>query len=115
MDFDCKGDSEKETYESAKEIIKLFKLYRETFEDFPWIRGIYIIGLNGNNICEAQGVYSLHKDIDSISTINRILEKPRELHIIPNNEIDYARKMQYLEVISLGKLLKYPQQIRSLG
>lgn len=111
----AKGDSEKETYESAKEIIKLFKLYRETFEDFPWIRGIYIIGFNGNNICEAQGVYSLHKDIDSISTINRILEKPRELHIIPNNEIDYARKMQYLEVISLGKTIKIPTTNQVIG
>ena len=100
-------------YESAKEIIKLFKLYRDTFEDYQWIRGIYIIGFNGNNICEAQGVYSLHKDINTISTINKIIEKPKELHIIPNSEIDYARKMKYEEVIPLAKPLKSQPPIRS--
>ena len=70
-------------YESAKEIIKLFKLYRDTFEDYQWIRGIYIIGFNGNNICEAQGVYSLHKDINTISTINKIIENPKNCISFP--------------------------------
>lgn len=102
-------------YESAKEIIKLFKLYRDTFEDYQWIRGIYIIGFNGNNICEAQGVYSLHKDINTISTINKIIEKPKELHIIPNSEIDYARKMKYEEVISLGKTIEIPTTNQIIG
>lgn len=102
-------------YQSAKEIIKLFKLYRDTFEDYEWIRGIYIIGFNGNNICEAQGVYSLHKDIESISTINKILEKPKELHIIPNNVIDYARETKFMEVISLGKTIEIPTTNQVIG
>ncbi|MGI6778511.1 MAG: sensor histidine kinase [Acetivibrionales bacterium] len=110
-----KDDSGDKTYESAKEIIKLFKLYRDTFDDYQWIKGIYIIGFNGNNISEAQGVYKLHKDIDSISTVNRILSEPNKTHIIPNTEIDYARKLKYQDVISLGTVIVIPTTNHVVG
>lgn len=103
------------TYASAKEIIKLFKLYRDTFDDYQWIKGIYVIGFNGNNISEAQGVYSLHTNIDSISTINKILQQPSELHIIPNSKIDYASKMKYEDVISLGTAIEIPTTNQVIG
>lgn len=110
-----KDDTGDITYESAKEITKLFKLYRDTFDDYQWIKGIYVIGFNGNNISEAQGVYSLHTDIDSISTIDKILQDPRELHIIPNSKIDYASKMKYEDVISLGTAIKIPTTNQVIG
>lgn len=102
-------------YQGAKEIIKLFKLYRDTFEDYEWIRGIYIIGFNGNNICESHGLYTLHKDWESISTINKILERPKELHIIPNSNIDYAREPMKMDVISLGKTIEIPTTNQVIG
>ncbi|NLB51078.1 MAG: hypothetical protein GX809_05805, partial [Clostridiaceae bacterium] len=103
------------TYESAKDIGKLFKLYRDTFDDYQWIKGIYIIGFNGNNISEAQGVYKLGKDLDSISTVNKILSKPDELLIIPNSHIDYARDQFEEEVISLGTTVVIPTTNQVIG
>ena len=107
--------SETSRYESAKNMIKVFKVYRDTFKDNTWIKGIYIIGLNGNNICERQGVYTLNKDIKSISTIKKILSAPDKKHIILNQHIDYSREETYGNVVSLGTGIIKPVTHELLG
>lgn len=108
-------NSEKTIYENAKKIIKVFKIYRDTFEDNTWIKGVYIIGLNGCNICENQGVYKLSKDIESIDTVNKILSAPGKNHIILNQNIDYSTQEAYGNVVSLGTAIVRPVTHELLG
>ena len=108
-------NSEIHKYESAKEVNKVFKLYKGTFEKDQWIKGVYIIGLDGKNICDRQGVYRLPKDLDSISTVNTILSSPRENHIILNQRVDYSREEKYGDVVSLGTGILRPVTRELLG
>jgi len=97
-----RSENENDRYESAKQIINLFKLFRSIHEFDKQIMGIYILGLNGNNISEREGVYKLNRDIYSIDTVRTILKEPREVHIIPNHQVDYSGRKFYEDVISVG-------------
>ena len=104
-----------ETYKNAKEINKLFKMYRDTFDDYQWLKGVYIIGFNGNNISEAQGVYRLQKDMIDIETIQKVLSRPEDLHIIPHKLTDYGGETKEEAVISLGRTIEIPTTNQVIG
>lgn len=91
-----------EKYESAKKIGELFKQFRKIQEFDKQIKGISIIGMDGNSISEREGVYTLKKDIRAIEAINIILEQPREIHIIPTQKVEYTDRELYSGVISVG-------------
>lgn len=107
--------SEESTYRSALAIIDLFQLFREIYEFDTKIKGIYILGFNGNNISEQEGRYSLPENVESIETVQRILSRPGEVMYIPNSEIDYAGTPSYKDVISVGKAIIRPSTREILG
>ncbi len=107
--------SEESTYRSALAIIDLFQLFREIYEFDTKIKGIYILGFNGNNISEQEGRYSLSENVESIETVQRILSRPGEVMYIPNSEIDYAGTPSYKDVISVGKAIIRPSTREILG
>lgn len=115
--------TEEKTYRSALEIIRLFKLFREIYEFDTYIKGIYIIGISGNNISERVGRYMLHKDFGSIETIAKILKNPGKIRYIPNSVADYGDEApdnpegdgsmnngggKHADVISVGKAIIRP-------
>ena len=107
--------SEESTYRAALELIGLFKLFREIYEFDTLIKGIYILGFNGNNISEQEGRFSLVGDIAAIPTVKRILSQPGEVFYIPTREIDYADSPGYSDVVSVGKAIVRPSTRDVLG
>ncbi len=107
--------SEEKTYRSALEIIGLFKLFRDIYEFDTMIKGIYILGFNGNNINERDGRYTLKKNIHELETVKRILSKPGEATYVPNRTIDYAPENIYTNVISVGKAIIRPSTRDIMG
>lgn len=102
-------------YENAKRVNVVFQLFEDAFESDQRIKGVYIIGLNGNNICNRQGVYYLNKDMMSINTVNTILSDPHRNHIFLNKHIDYSREELYSNVVSLGTGIVRPVTHELLG
>lgn len=102
-------------YENAKKVNVVFKVFKDTFESDKQIKGIYIIGLNGNNISDRQGVYNLSENIKSINTVNTILTEPNRKHIFLNQHIDYSRDNLYANVVSLGTGIIRPVTNELLG
>ena len=93
----------------------MFQLFKDTYDSDKRIKGVYIIGLNGNNIGNRQGVYNLRKDIKSINTVNTILKEPHKKHILLNQHIDYSREELYGDVVSLGTGIIRPVTHEVLG
>ena len=107
--------SEQTTYRSALEIISLFKLFREIYEFDTLIRGIHILGSNGNNISEAEGRFRLQQDLGTLPTVRRILARPGEVSYIPNPELDYSPSRPYRDVISVGRAIVRPSTRELMG
>lgn len=97
--------TEERTYQSALEIIGLFKLFRSIYEFDEQIKGIYILGFNGNNISEAEGRFSLDMELDEIPTVRRILSNPGEVFYTPNYRSDFTHSNLYEDVISVGRAI----------
>lgn len=102
-------------YENAKKVNVVFKVFKDTFESDKQIKGIYIIGLNGNNIGDRQGVYNLSEDIELINTVSTILTEPHKKHIFLNQHIDYSGEDLYSNVVSLGTGIIRPVTNELLG
>lgn len=107
--------SEDSTYRAALELIGLFKLFRDIYEFDTTIKGIYILGFNGNNISEQVGRFHLGRSLSSIPTVSRILSRAGEVCYIPNQNIDYAEDPGYGNVISVGKAIVRPSTRDILG
>jgi len=107
--------NEQSTYRSALEIIALFKLFREIYEFDTLIRGIHILGANGNNISEAEGRFRLERDLSTLPTVRRILARPGEVSYIPNQELDYSPARPYRDVISVGRAIVRPSTRELMG
>lgn len=97
--------SEERTYKSALEIIGLFKLFRSIYEFDEQIKGIYILGFNGNNISEAEGRFTLDRELEEIPTVRRILSSPGEVFYTPNYHTDFTSSNLYEDVISVGRTI----------
>jgi two-component system sensor histidine kinase YesM len=107
--------SEEGTYRAALEIIGLFKLFREIYEFDTQIRGIYILGFNGNNISEAEGRFRLEGELSALPTVRRILARPGEIAFIPNSQIDYSPSRPHRDVVSVGRAIVRPSTRDLMG
>ena len=106
--------SEEGTYRSALEIIQLFKLFRGIYDYGGRVRGIHILGFNGNHISEREGRFTLDRRVQDLPTVRRILRHPGEVVHIPNEEVDHART-GYRDVISVGRAIIRPATREVLG
>jgi len=95
------GDS----YYEAKEILELFRQYRNSFKFSQSIKGIYIIGSDGKCISEKAGVYLLENKPQDSETYNEIIHNPGENQIIPSHTPDYGEFESKDEVISIGSTI----------
>ncbi len=107
--------SEERTYRLALQIIDLFKLFRNIYEFDERIKGIYILGFNGNNISEREGRFRLNREITSIPTVHRILSRPGEVFYVHNGEVDYSADPIYRDVISVGRAIVRPVTHEVMG
>ncbi len=110
-----RAQTEEETYRTALEIIGLFKLFRNIYEFDARIKGIYILGFNGNNISEQDGRYWLPGSLTGISTVRTILSRPGTVFYLPNERTDYSPSDSYRNVISVGTAIVRPVTRDVLG
>ncbi|HEY0827663.1 MAG TPA: sensor histidine kinase [Bacilli bacterium] len=72
-----------ETYEDAKDILKTFSLYRETYKFNNSILNISIVNMYGKGISERKGVFQLTEDPLKNPHFVSLLNNPEETLIIP--------------------------------
>jgi len=107
--------SEESTYRLSLEIIDLFNLFREIYEFDSRIKGIHILGFNGNNIGEQEGRYELDENLSDIQTVQTAMKRPGEVYLIPNKTIDYAGIESYEDVISITRIIVRPVTRELMG
>ena len=107
--------TEESTFRTSLELIELFGLFRNIYEFDTTIKGIYILGFNGNNISEQQGRFVLDRDLRSLPTIATILSAPGEVFRIPHSSVEYADSPGYTDVVSVGKAIVRPLTRDVLG
>lgn len=95
-------------------IIELFKTYRNVFTE-EYIKGIYLLGLDGNHICESKGKFKLDKNILMLESVKTILEQDKEISIFPNGANDFFSDKPYNDAFSLGAVIKEPVTHKILG
>ena len=115
IDFIRSSKDTDSCYRNAMQVINLFKMYRNIFDFSDSIKGIYIIGFNGNNISEKRGVYNLQKDIRDIYTVQRIISNTEKIYTIPNTLIDYGDEIVTDSVISIGRVIRKPVTYDLIG
>ncbi len=107
--------SEETLYNSAMDLIGLFKLFRGVYESDRYIEGIYVLGLDGACLSERDGRYVPGADLRKIPTVASILSTPGKIHYIPNRVIDYAPDPGYRNVISVGTAIVRPSTKEVFG
>jgi len=107
--------SEENTYRLSLEIIDLFKLFREIYEFDSRIKGIHILGFNGNNIGEHEGRYELTGNLNNIPTVNVAMGRPGDVYLVPNKTIDYAGIASYGDVVSITRVIVRPVTRELMG
>ena len=96
-----------ETYNEAKNILELFRIYRNAYKFNPSIKGIYIIGVNGKCISENEGVYNLKEiKLGKSKTFNEIVSNMDNVSIISGHIPDYTFNKSKDTVISIGKVVR---------
>ncbi len=98
-------EDEADTFQSAKEILTMFRLYRNSSAYEKLVKNIYIIGLNGKCISERKGLY--YKETGEIREnpyLKQILEMPDQISILPEHFPDYDQDRQSDNVFSMGKV-----------
>lgn len=109
------GLSEEQTYRSALEILDLFKLFRNIYEFDERIKGIYIIGFNGNNIGERNGRFALHEPLETLEIVREVSAYPTGVVYLPQTRAPYAPAIDALDVISIAKAIIRPVTREFLG
>jgi two-component system, sensor histidine kinase YesM len=95
------------TYSQAKNILELFRIYRNAYKFNPSIKGIYIIGINGKCISENEGVYNLKAEkLGKSKTFNEIVNSIDNVSIISGHIPDYTFNNSNDTVISIGKVVR---------
>ncbi|RKX73482.1 MAG: hypothetical protein DRP60_11825, partial [Spirochaetes bacterium] len=107
--------SEESTYRLSLDIIDLFKLFREIYEFDSRIKGIHILGFNGNHIGEQEGRYELDGDLSDLQIVRTAMNRPGEVYLIPNKTIDYAGIESYKDVISITRIIVRPVTRELMG
>lgn len=112
--------SQSETYEDAKEILKAFKLYRETYKYNESVLNVTMINIYGKGISERKGVFQLVTDPLKLSSLNQLYNNPEKvLHLTPGTEeatdnidgSDYAGR----KVITIVATVKQPITHQVIG
>lgn len=95
------------TYDNAKEILELFRIYRNAYKFNPSIVGIYIIGNNGKSISENDGVYYIkQKKLDQNLTYNEVINNDDGVSILSGHIPDYTENNNNGQVISVAQVIK---------
>ncbi len=102
--------SQVDTYEDAKEILKTFDLYRETYK-YDSVLNITMVNLYGRGISERKGVFQLDKNPLRNPHFLHLVNHPNAVLNIPPSEaspLDRVDQFQYPEknVISLMATVK---------
>ncbi|MFD0693210.1 sensor histidine kinase [Paenibacillus sp. GCM10027628] len=77
-----------ETYEEAKDILKTFSLYRDTYRFSNGITNIMLFNPYGKGISEKRGVFQMNEDPFRYRAIKNLLSNPDEILILPPSETD---------------------------
>ncbi|KRF42179.1 sensor histidine kinase [Paenibacillus sp. Soil787] len=77
-----------ETYEEAKDILKTFSLYRDTYRFSNGITNIMLFNQYGKGISEKKGVFQMDGDPFQYGTFKNLLNYPDEILILPPSETD---------------------------
>ncbi|UUZ92422.1 cache domain-containing protein [Paenibacillus sp. P25] len=72
-----------ETYDEAKEILKTFSLYRDTYRYSGGISNILLFNLYGKGISEKKGVFQMEDDLSGSPQLQDLLLHPDRSRIIP--------------------------------
>jgi two-component system sensor histidine kinase YesM len=75
--------AQSETYENAKDILKTFQVYRETYKFNANILNISLVNLYGKGISERKGVFQTENDFMDNPHFLSLLNNPEETLIIP--------------------------------
>jgi len=102
--------SQSETYDDAKEILKTFNLYRETYK-YDNVLNITMVNLYGRGISERRGVFLLDKNPLRNPHFNYLLSHPEAILNIPPSDaspLDRLDGFQYpnQNVISIMATVK---------
>jgi two-component system sensor histidine kinase YesM len=102
--------SQSETYDDAKEILKTFSLYRETYK-YDNVLNITMVNLYGRGISERRGVFLLDKNPLRNPHFNELLNHPEAILNIPPSDtspLDRLDGFQYpnQNVISIMATVK---------
>jgi two-component system, sensor histidine kinase YesM len=104
-----------ETYPVAKDILRLFQLYRNTYRFNENIQDIIIVGANGKCISERIGVYRLNIDAEHFTaTYHDLLAHPHDIRIIHTSD-DFQARQEGEKILSIGSAIIHPVTRTTLG
>lgn len=109
-----KETSQKEKYEAAKKLITTLSYTKRLYSNDMLINDIYVLGINGNCICERYGVYYLNSDITQIPSTNNIL-KNQGRTVVFFNDLSHFGLPVYNNAFSVGKVVERPVTHEILG
>jgi len=97
--------------EETLELIKLFKLYRDSYVLSKNIKNVYIIGADGVCFSERRGIYSIEKDKNSRYLYDVVSKNENELLVLSGKESGESNNNS----IIIGKWIIQPGTRKRLG
>lgn len=95
-------------YEYAKQIGKLFEIYKKVYDFEDAIADINIIGISGNGISDRVGAYTIYGYLEQHEIYKEAAKDPDKLHIVLNDKLDYLRRLPYDNVLTIAKIVRRP-------
>jgi two-component system sensor histidine kinase YesM len=86
-----------ETYYEAKDILKTFKLYRDTYKFNNGITNIALVNLYGKGISEKKGVFQMDNDPAAIPQFVELSKRPDAFLIVPPQEVQQVSRVDRAE------------------
>lgn len=95
-------------YAYAKEIGKLFEIYKGIYDFQDVILDINIIGMNGNSISDRFGAYTINGNLKGNDIYKKTVEEPDKLHIILDEKTDFLRRLPSENILTIAKIVRRP-------
>jgi two-component system sensor histidine kinase YesM len=97
--------------EETMELIKLFKLYRDSYVLSKDIKNVYIMGSDAMGFSERHGIYNIDKDENSRYLYDIVSQNENELLVLSGKELDGSDNNS----IIIGKAIIQPGTHKQLG
>ena len=107
--------SERTAYDTAMNLIELFKLFRAMYAHSENILDISILGLNGNSFSERYGRFTPNVDLWSIPIVQEAILEPYTVVQRYQARVEYAPRESVEDVITVARAIVKPVTRDVLG